>query len=263
MITSFVLTILIVGVVKAGLKIRFDRFFVIILLLFLLGKNINQSVDIFLWVIVLGAASILLQNRLEISKMESDKKKKMFIFIPVMTFIFAGIGSYLFSIASANILIMTLAVLAFLYGLRLTFLHFKEHELNYQNEKPGYVKLCGLAGPVISGLSLGFIGSSLKSLKIPFGVKLGKMNIKQVYFGNTVTAFFASGFAIAWHGILTSTPNKELFANFMLGASLWVGVHYIYEFTDIFFPDKWRKPFQIIVGLALLVASVKIIGLMQ
>jgi len=69
MITPFILTILIVGIVTAGLKIRFDRFFVILLLLFLFGKSINQSIDIFLWVIVLGAASILLQNRLEISKM--------------------------------------------------------------------------------------------------------------------------------------------------------------------------------------------------
>lgn len=263
MITPFILTIFIVGIVTAGLKIRFDRFFVILLLLFLFGKSIDQSIDIFLWVIVLGAASILLQNRFEISKMEASKKKKMFIFIPVMTFIFSWFGSYLFSISSANILLITLAILAFLYGLRLTFLHFKEHEFNYTNEKPAYVKICGLFGPVISGTSLGFIGTSLKSLKVPFGVKVGKMNIKQVYFGNTVTSFFASGFAIFWHKILTGTSNEQLFANFMLGASLWVGVHYIYEFTDIFFPNKWRKAFQIIIGLALLVAGIKIIGILQ
>jgi len=263
MITPFILTILIVGFVTAGLKIRFDRFFVILLLLFLFGKSINQSIDIFLWVIALGAASILLQNRLEISKMEPAKKKKMFIFIPIMTFVFAGFGSYLFSISSTNILLITLAILAFLYGLRLSFLHFKEHEFNYMNEKPGYVKFCNLFGPVISGLSLGFIGTSLKSLKIPFGVKMGKMNIKQVYFSNTITAFFASGFAIFWHEVLTSTSNEQLFANFMLGASLWVGVHYIYEFTDIFFSNKWRKAFQIIIGLALLIAGTRIIGMIQ
>jgi len=263
MITPFILAILIVGIVTAGLKIRFDRFFVILLLLFLFGKSINQSIDIFLWVIVLGAASIVLHNRLKIFKMEPAKKKKMFIFIPIMTFIFAGLGSYLFSISSANILLITLAILAFLYGLRLFFLHFKEHEFNYANEKPGYVKFCNLFGPVISGLSLGFIGTSLKSLKIPFAVKTGKMNIQQVYFSNTVMAFFAAGFAIFWHEILTGTSNEQLFANFMLGASLWVGIHYIYEFTDIFFPNKWRKAFQIIIGLFLFIAGIKIIGMMQ
>jgi len=263
MITPFILTIFIVGIVTAGLKIRFDRFFVVLLLLFLFGENINQSIDIFLWVIALGATSLLLQNRSKISKMESAKKKKMFIFIPIMTFIFAGLGSYLFSISSPNVLLVTLAILAFLYGFRLSFIHFKEHEFNYVNEKPGYVKFCGLFGPIISGLSLGFIGTSLKSLKIPFGVKMGKMNIKQVYFGNTITAFFASVFAIFWHKILTNTSNEQLFANFMLGASLWVGVHYIYEFTDIFFPNKWRKTFQIIVGLGLLIAGTRIIGMMQ
>ncbi|RKX74569.1 MAG: hypothetical protein DRP60_10075, partial [Spirochaetes bacterium] len=63
MITPFLLTILIVGFVTAGLTIRFDRFFTILLLLFLFKYSIFDSVNIFLWIIMLGALMILLENK--------------------------------------------------------------------------------------------------------------------------------------------------------------------------------------------------------
>jgi len=52
MIIEFILTILIVGFVTAGLNIRFDRFFTILLLLFIFGMSITSAINIFLWVIM-------------------------------------------------------------------------------------------------------------------------------------------------------------------------------------------------------------------
>jgi len=44
----------------------------------------------------------------------------------------------------------------------------------------------------------------------------------------------------------------------LLGAGLWTGIHYIFEFTNLFFPKSWRKPFQVLIGIALIVVSAKI-----
>ena len=53
MILAFFLTILIVGVVTAGLTIKFDRFFAILLSMFLFKYSIFDAVNIFLWIIML------------------------------------------------------------------------------------------------------------------------------------------------------------------------------------------------------------------
>ncbi|OQY39262.1 MAG: hypothetical protein B6229_04250 [Spirochaetaceae bacterium 4572_7] len=103
---------------------------------------------------------------------------KMLIMIPVLTAAASFGGSYLFSISSAKVLTTTLAILAVSYGLRLIFIHFKKHELNHTNPSKGIQVICSIFGPIISGISLGFIGSSLKPLKLSFAVKLGKMNMQ-------------------------------------------------------------------------------------
>ena len=250
----------IVGFVTAGLRIRFDRFFLIILLLLLMGKTIFASVNIFLWVLIFGAAYVLLQNFSKISAMPKKDLGKMLIMIPTLTAIATFIGSYLYSLSSAGVLTATLGVLAVLYGLRLILIHFKEHELNQTSPNKSFQLFCSLFGPLLSGLSIGFIGTSLKPLKIPFAVKLGKMNMQKVYLGNTMTAFFASFFAIIWHNALFASTgeNINLLNSLLYGAAFWALTHYFAEITDLFFKDRWRKGFQITIGIILLIVSIKL-----
>jgi hypothetical protein len=120
-------------------------------------------------------------------------------------------------------------------------------------------KFCAFFGPILSGFAVGLIGTSLKPLKIPFALRIGKMNLKQVYLGNTVTTFFASIFALMWHALLSPTFSAEVFySQMLLGAALWTGIHYISEITNMMFKDTWRKIFQIIIGVILLAASLKV-----
>ncbi len=262
MLGNVLLVSLIVGFVTAGLKIRFDRFFTILLLLFIFDLSIKNSIDIFLWVIMLGALTIIIQNSKKIVKLPKIMKKKLFVMIPIFTLIASYLGTLLFEKVTNVTLIVSLGVLAILYGLRLIFIHFQKHELIFEGGHPIITKVCGLLGPWISGFFIGFVGTSLKPLKIPFAIKIGKMNVKQVYLGNVIVAFFASVFTIFWHYIL----NKNLVLNnwyqdIGLGIVLWFGIHFVYEITDKFFPQKWQKPFQILIGIVLLLVSIKVFSL--
>jgi len=259
MITQFLLTILIVGFVTAGLTIKFDRFFTILLLLFIFKFTIFKAINIFLWVILFGALMIILDNTKTISKLSKSMKLKLFIMIPLFTLVATFFGSWVFSISSSVALIIVLGILAILYGLRLVFVHFEEHELNLQNEHPVLAKICGLFGPILSGFSVGLVGTSLKPLKIPFAIRIGKMNLKKVYLGNTITTLFASLFAIMWHYFFTAGMTINIFyTEMILGAALWTGIHYMFEITNLFFKDKWRKAFQILIGIILMLVSIKV-----
>ena len=259
MILAFVLTILIVGVVTAGLTIKFDRFFAILLLMFLFKYSIFDAVTIFLWIIMFGALMVLLDNREKIAALPKQMKMKLFAVIPVFTLAASFVGTLIFRISEKSVLIIILGVLAILYGLRLILIHFKPEEMGLQNANPAIVKFCGLFGPILSGFSIGLIGTSLKPLKIPFAVRFGKMNMKQVYLGNTVTTLFASSFAIMWHYILTKTSSPAVFyEQLILGAALWTGIHYVSEITNLIFSHKWKKLFQIVVGVSLILVSIKI-----
>lgn len=262
MILEFLLTILIVGFVTAGLNIKFDRFFTILLLLFIFGLSITNAINIFLWVIMLGSLMILLNNKENISKLPKQMKIKLFALISLFTLIASFIGSLLFVYSSQQILLITLGILAILYGLRLIFIHFKKQELEFEKGRSTITKLCGSIGPLISGFFIGFIGTSIKSLKIPFAIKIGKMNIKQVYLGNAISTFFASFFAIMWHFILSKSITPNLFYEQMvLGLALFIGIHFTFELTNLIFKNKWRKNFQILIGILLLFASIKVIML--
>jgi hypothetical protein len=113
-----------------------------------------------------------------------------------------------------------------------------------------------LFGPIVSGFFAGFIGTTLKPLKIPFAVKIGKMNMGQVYLGNTITAFYASFFAIILHSFYLK-QNAMTMNDVFLGIGLWVMIHIVFELTQKFFKDKWRKPFQIFIGLVLIIVAFK------
>jgi len=266
MITAFILTILIVGVVTAGLSIKFDRFFAILLLVFLFKYTIFDAVNIFLWIIMLGALMIILDNREKIAGLPRQMKIKMFILIPVFTLIASLLGTLLFRVSGRTALIVILGVLAILYGLRLVFIHFKPEELNLdpKNQRPVFAKLCSFLGPWISGFAIGLIGTSLKPLKISLAIKVGKMNAKSTYLGNTVTTFFASSFAIMWHALLTreGLTGPNFYEQMILGAALWTGIHYFHEITNLFFKDKWKPVSQIVVGIVLASMSIKIFMLM-
>lgn len=255
-IIIFFVSALIVGFVTAGLKIQFDRFFAIILLVSLMGLPVAGAVNTFLWIMFLSAGYILLKNKEKIKGMPQANKKKFLTIIPLLAFIGVFIGTAVFNKASNSTLMIALGILALLYGLRLIFIHFKPHEFEYKNEKPIYQKICGMFGPVVSGFFAGFIGTTLKPLKIPFAVKIGHMNMGQVYLGNTITAFYSSFFAIILHSIY-SKQNAMTFNNAFLGVGLWLMIHIVYMITNLYFKDKWRKTFQILIGIILIVIAFK------
>ena len=255
-VISFLIIALVVGFVTAGLKIQFDRFFTIILLVSLAKFSVAESVNVFLWVILLSAAYILWQNREKIKGMPAQNKKKFMTLVPLLAFSGVFIGTAVFASTSNLVLMITLGILAMLYGLRLMFVHFKPFEFEYKNPKPIYLKICGLLGPVISGFFVGFIGTSLKPLKIAFAVKIGKMNLGQVYLGNTITAFYSSLFAILLHGFYLKNVVMTL-NDVWLGIGLWIAIHFVYKITNVFFKDQWRKTFQIIIGLILIIVAFK------
>ncbi len=264
MIENFVAIILVVGLVTSGIKIKFDRFFTILMLIFVAGEGIGEAINIFLWVIMLGALMVILDNKDKIAQLPKEIKIKLFTVIPVFTFIASYIGSWVFHHVSKNILIISLGILAILFGLRLVFIHFKPHELNHKDEHPGIAKFCSLFGPWLSGFSIGFIGTSLKPLKMPFAIKIGKMNAAKVYLGNVITTFFASSFSIIWHHTLLTPNNPHVFYEEMVyGMAIWTGIHYVAELGNLVFQKKWEKTFQIIIGIALIIVSIKIFGLIH
>lgn len=262
MLIHYILIVLIVGTVTAGLTIKFDRFFTILLLLFISGLTIRQAIDVFLWVLMAGALMVILNNQQQLKALPKKKKTRLFILIPIITAIASFIGSLVFIHVSSGILLGTLGVLAILYGLRLVLIHFEEREFKFEKGHPRVTNICATFGPWVSGFLVGFIGSSLKSLKIPFAIKVGKMNLKSVYMGNVITGFFSSLFAIIWHFLLN--PNRDItifYQDMILGLALWTGIHYIYEIVDIIFPSKYRKGFQIFIGILLILVSIKIFRL--
>jgi hypothetical protein len=107
----------------------------------------------------------------------------------------------------------------------------------------------------VSGFFAGFIGTTLKPLKIPFAVKIGKMNMGQVYLGNTITALYSSIFAILLHSFYTTSGAAITVNNIKLGISLWLAIHMVFELTQMFFKERWKKPFQIFIGLVLIIVA--------
>lgn len=258
-IVNIIILSLIVGVVTAGLSIRFDRFFVMLLLLFLGGMAMTDAVNVFLVVIFLGAVTILLENKDALGKMPIENRNKFLTVVPASAAIFSLLGTVLFLNVSAGVLVATFGVLTVLYGLRMAGVHFTDEEKNHVHGLPAMQKLCGIAGPMISGFFVGFIGTSLKSLKIPFAIKFGKMNLAQVYLGNVITAAYASLFAILWRLMLGGMN----YAPFLVyGTIIWGLVHAFSDLTVPLFPVRWKKGFQIIVGIALLLAAAKVFGLL-
>jgi uncharacterized membrane protein YfcA len=255
-IILFFIVAFIVGLVTAGLKIQFDRFFAIILLVTLMKLSVFDAVNTFLWIIFLSAGYVLWKNREKIKGMPRENKKKFLTLVPLLAFIGVFSGTLFFAKATSSILLITLGILALLYGLRLVFIHFKPFELDYKNAKPIYQKICGLFGPIVSGFFAGFIGTTLKPLKIPFAVKIGKMNMGQVYLGNTITAFYASFFAIILHTIYIKQSVMTI-NNIFLGVALWAVIHIVFELTKLFFKDGWRKNFQILIGIILILVALK------
>jgi len=254
----FLIIAVVVGFVTAGLNIRFDRFFAIILLISLAKFQVSEAINIFLWIVFFGAGFILLKNRDKLKGMPVENKKKFLTLVPVLAFLGVWVGTVLFAAVSDKVLVITIGILALLYGLRLVFLHFKPHEHEYKNEKPIYQKICGFFGPVVSGFFAGFVGTTLKPLKIPFAVKLGKMNLGQVYLGNTITAFYASLFAILLHSFFA--VKGAMTVNYaLLGIGLWLAIHLVYTATNLFFKDRWRKAFQIAIGVILILVAFKLI----
>lgn len=153
-----------------------------------------------------------------------------------------------------------------MYALRMIFVHFKPEEMNYQpgpdNKKQ---KLCMIIGPIVSGISLGFIGTSLKAVKIPCAVKNGKLNLQKVYLMNTITAAFGSGFALLWHNtVFVKTGINDYFQKyFILAAALWTVIHFVAKITSWLVKPHWQKTSQIVVGAALFIALAKIIMLIN
>ena len=261
---NFVLLSLIVGIITAFINVRYDRFFILLLVLFLFKYPISAGIEILLWTIFFGSFMIITENAEKIQMMPTNMKRKMFVVIPVLTSISSFLGAYVFSVSSDKVLVITLAVITLIYSLRMIFIHFKPEEMKQEPSPDNkWQKICMIIGPIVSGVTLGFIGTSLKSVKIPFAVKVGKLNLQKTYLGNTITAAFGSGFALLWHNtVFIKTADVNYFEKyFILAAALWTVIHFVAKVTSWLVRPHWQKVSQIIVGVFLLVAFVKILML--
>ncbi len=245
----------IVGFVTAGLKIRFDRFFSLILLVMLVGVQVKDAVNMTLWVILSGSAYVLYSNMKELSAMPKEQLAKRILAILALAGVFSYIGSYIYSIVAPAVLVLALSALALLYGLRLIFIHFSVAEMNHQGNA-AFEKFCAIFGPSISGLSMGFIGTSLKPLKIPFAVRIGKLPMKKVYAGNVMTAFIAALLAIIWHSTLFQ--QGQFAQELIYGMAFFAVAHIAYELTMLKFREEWRNSFQVAIGIILAIVSVRL-----
>lgn len=264
MILQFLILTLVVGIITAFVNVKYDRFFILLLLIFIFGINISKGVDILLWTIFFGSLTILLENSDKIRSLPKKMKIKLFVAIPLITVIPTFLGSYLFRISSSTILIFTLAIITVLYALRMVLIHFKPEEMNHPITENKYQKFCGIFGPIISGLSIGFIGTSLKAIKIPFAIKKGKLNMNQVYIGNTFTATYASAFSLIWHNTIFAKEAaiinfKECF---LYGAAIWTVIYFTSKFISFFVKQEWKKAAQIIIGFFLFFAFSKLLMLL-
>jgi uncharacterized membrane protein YfcA len=257
-VVLFIIIAIVVGFVTNGLKIKFDRFFTIILIVSLLHLSASAAINIFLWIIFLSATFVIWSNKKQIEVMFRSHKKRFLILVPSLAFVGTLAGSVLFFGATERILLVSIGVVALLYGLRLVFVHFRPHELAYSDGKVMYQKVCRIAGPIASGISVGFVGTSLKPLKIPFAVKIGKLNLNQVYLGNTLTAFYASLFAIILHSVVPQN-HMMTYRDVLLGIGLWVAISLVDRITHSFFRDTWRRPFQVAIGIILILVSLRFI----
>jgi uncharacterized membrane protein len=65
-----------------------------------------------------------------------------------------------------------------------------------------------------------------------------------------------------WHAVLgENSVSGNFYEQLLLGASLWAGIHFVSELTTLFFRNRWRKVFQIVIGIVLLVIAVKVFKL--
>lgn len=261
MIIHFLILTLVVGIITAFINVKFDRFFILLLLIFIFGFNITKGVDILLWTIFFGSLSILFENLDKIKSFPKKMKIELFVELPLITIIPTFLGSYLFSISSSKILIITLAIITALYALRMILIHFKAEEMNYPVTENKFKKFSRIFGPIISGLSISFIGTSLKAIKIPLAVKKGKLNINQIYIGNAVTATFASAFSLIWHNTIfpKETANIYFEQYFLYGAAIWTVIHFTSKFSSVFIKQEWNKTAQIIIGFLLFFAFAKLL----
>lgn len=261
MITNFLILTITVGIITAFIGAKYDRFFILLLIIFLFGNNIGQGVEILLWTIFFGSGMILTENKEKITGLPKKMKIKLFGLIPLLALLPSLLGAYLFSISSSRVLLAVLSLITLLYALRMIFVHFKSEEMNYPTTPSKFQKMCGLFGPIISAFTLGYIGTSIKTLKIPFAVKVGKLNIKQVYFGNAFSAFAGSGLALIWHNILFAKQdlNFSFEHYFLMAAAIWAAIHFIAKLSSTFIKPNWQKWAQIVVGVGLLVAFVKLV----
>lgn len=124
-ITTFLIVSLIVGFVTAGLKIQFDRFFAIILLVSLMGLSVAGAINTFLWIMFLSAGYVLLKNKEKIKGIPRVNKTKFITIIPLLSFVGVFIGTIIFNKVSNEVLMIILGILALLYGLRLIFYPFQ------------------------------------------------------------------------------------------------------------------------------------------
>lgn len=148
-IFSFVIIGLIVGTVTAFLSIRSDRFFTILLLLFIAGLSIKESIDLFLWIIFIGSATMLLMNKDSLMRIPRENKIKFLTLIPLLAFIAVFLGTLLFINVNSIVLLCVLGIITIIYGLRMIFIHFNEYDYKEKDAKPVIQKLCGFLGPIL------------------------------------------------------------------------------------------------------------------
>ncbi len=111
---------------------------------------------------------------------------------------------------------------------------------------------------MISSFSVGLIGTSLKSIKLPFAINARNISKESAYTSNIVVFFFSIVFAIIFHSILSGISFNLILPTASL---LFIVTYFTFELVSHFLNEKLRKNAHIIIGIILLFVGFRLIAM--
>jgi len=207
------LAALIVGFVTASIQSWVDRFFLVILLVSIVGLPITDSITINLMVVSLAALMMLLRQRDVLTSVRQDWA---LVIIPAI--IGAILGRVISLNVSASVLMILLGLYALLAGLRLAFIRpLPEKETKAH---PAWL------APIAFGASLltGLLSAGAKVFQVPlFNIALGR-HPKQAYALAALSVSVSAPLALATQIGLGTAPTVSQILLALYLFALIVGV---------------------------------------
>jgi len=239
------LIILIVSFVTFYLKIKIDRFFLVLLLMLWFGFDINKAIIINALVMFLASLLFIREHKENLTKL--PRNISVTIILTALTGAFIGrlVGSQF----NAKILIIILGVYAVLVGLRLLFLKPRPVEGGDLSLRISWI-------PFIFSILTGLISAGGKPLQIPMYTKFYKIPLPKAHL------IASLGTMSAVIGLLLGQMVVDIhFFNMELFAWSWIyyaGIISITLLIENFWSQKGQKWVTYIVAPLLIIVGIRL-----